>query len=225
MYIVIVGGGKVGFYLAKELAEANHEVLVIERNAEKCAEIVESLGEIVMQGDGCEAAVQERAGMGRSDLLLAVTGEDEDNLVACQVAKHVFNVGRLVARINNPKNEVVFSELGIDSTVSATTAIMSHIEQELPTHQLIPLMHLRRGFEIIELKIPDDAAVVGMTVRDVLLPHHSLIWGIVDSDGNPKTPTADTILHAGDDVVAVTLQESEDALRSALTAPAPRRSF
>ena len=225
MYIVIVGGGKVGFYLGKELVDANHEVLIIERNAAKCAEIQEELGEIVMRGDGCEAAIQEQAGTGRADLLLAVTGEDEDNLVACQVARHVFNVPRMVARINNPKNELVFRKLGIDATVSATSAIMSHIEQELPTHPLISLMTLRRGFEIVEVRVPAEAAVVGKPLRDVLLPHQSLIWGIVDTEGNPKAPTADTTLHAGDEVVAVTLQESEEALRNALTAPPPERSL
>jgi len=226
MYIIIVGGGKVGYYMAKELAEeANHEVLVIESNAAKCEEIAETLPDIVMRGDGCEAAIQERAGAGRADLLLAVTGEDEDNLVACQVAKHVFNVPRIVARINNPKNEGVFRELGIDSTVSATSAIMAHIEQELPSHPLISLLTLRRGFEIVEVRIPDRAAVVNRPLRDVLLPHQSLIWGIVDADGNPKAPTAETVLHAGDEVVAVTLKESEEALRAALTMPAPERSF
>jgi len=225
MYIVIVGGGKVGFYLAKELVEANHEVLVIERNASKCAEIQEALGEIVMRGDGCEAAIQERAGVSRADLLLAVTGEDEDNLVASQVARHVFSVARTVARINNPKNELIFRKLGIDSTVSATSAIMAHIEQELPTHPLISLLTLRRGFEIVEVRVPDDAAVVGKVMREVLLPHQSIIWGIVDADGNPKQPTAETVLHAGDEVVAVTLRESEEALRNALTAPIPQRSL
>ena len=225
MYIIIVGGGKVGYYLAKELVEASHEVLVIERNPAKVEGIAETLGEIVMRGDGCEAVILERAGTGRADLLLAVTGEDEDNLVACQVARHVFNVARTVARINNPKNELIFRKLGIDLTVSATSAIMSHIEQVLPTHPLISLMTLRHGFEIVEVRIPDQAAVVGKVIRDVLLPHHSLIWGIVDNEGNPKTPTADTILHAGDEVVAVTLQESEEALRTALTALAPERSF
>lgn len=225
MYIIIVGGGKVGYHLAKELVEANHEVLVIEIDQAKSAEITESLGEIVMAGDGCEAAIQERAGMGRADLLLAVTGDDEDNLVACQVARHVFHVDRMVARINNPKNELIFRKLGIDSTVSATSAIMAHIEQELPTHPMISLVHLRRGFEIVELRLPEDAAVVGRTVRDILLPQHSILWGIVDATGEPKTPTADTVLHAGDDVVAVTLEESAEALRAALTAPPPERSF
>jgi trk system potassium uptake protein TrkA len=225
MYIVIIGGGKVGYYLGKELVEANHEVLIIERNAAKVAEIAETLGEIVMRGDGCEAAIQERAGAGRADLLLAVTGEDEDNLVACQVARHVFNVPRMVARINNPKNELIFRKLGIDVTVSATTAIMSHIEQELPTHPLISLLTLRRGFEIVEIRVPPESAVVGKPLKDVLLPHQSLIWGIVDTEGNPKAPTVDTVVHAGDEIVAVTLQESEEALRAALTAPAPQRSF
>ena len=165
MYIVIVGGGKVGFYLAKELVEANHEVLVIEQNPAKCAEIAETMGEIVMRGDGCEASVLEKAGAGRADLLLAVTGDDEDNLVACQVARHMFDVGKTVARINNPKNEVILRKLGIDLPVSATSAIMSHIEQELPSHPLISLMTLRHGFEIVEVKIPEDAGVVGKALQ------------------------------------------------------------
>ena len=225
MYIVVVGGGKVGFYLAKELVVANHEVLVIERDPAKCAEISETLGEIVMRGDGCEAAMHERAGTGRADLLLAVTGEDEDNLVACQVARHLFKVARTVARINNPKNEVIFRELGIDFTVSATTVILSQIEQELPSHPLIPLLTLKGGFEIVEVKIPEAAAVVGRRLDAIELPSQSLIWGIVDTDGNPKAPTADTVLHVGDEVVAVTLQQSEEALRAALTGPSPGRSF
>lgn len=225
MYVIIVGGGKVGYYLAKELVEASHEALVIERDPAKIGETSESLGEIVMRGDGCEAAIQEKAGAGRADLFLAVTGGDEVNLVACQVARHVFNVPRTVARINNPKNEHIFRKLGIDLTVSATSAIMSHIEQELPTHPLISLLKLRHGFEIVEVRIPDGAAVVDKLIRDVILPNQSIIWGIVDTDGNPKTPTAETVLHAGDEVVAVTLQESEEALRTALTGPPSQRSL
>ncbi len=221
MYIIIVGGGNVGYYLAKELVEADHEVLIIEENASRAAEIAETLGEIVMHGDGCEAAIHEQAGTGRADLILAVTGGDQDNLVACQVARHLFDVGRTVARINNPKNDPIFRKLGIDLTVSATSAIMAHIEQELPTHPLISLMTLRHGFEIVEVKIPEDATVVDKPVRDVVLPDDSAIWGIVDTEGNPKTPTADTVLRAGDGVVAVTTRESEDALRSALGAATP----
>ncbi len=219
MYIVIVGGGKVGFYLAKELVEAGHEVLVIERDPRRAEEIAETLGEIVMHGYGEEAAIQEQAGSGRADLFLAVTGEDEANLVACQVARHRFNAKRIVARINNPKNEEIFLKLGIDVTVSATSVILSQIEQELPVHPLIPLLQLRSGFELVEVKIPDEAGVLGDKLSDIELPERSLVWGIVDADGNPKVATADTILHQGDEVVAVTLKDSEDALRAALTEP------
>lgn len=219
MYIVIVGGGKVGFYLAKELLEAGHEALVIERNHSRAEEIAETLGEIVMHGYGEEAAIQQQAGSARADLFLAVTGEDEVNLVACQVARHRFKVKRIVARINNPKNEAIFRKLGIDVTVSATSVILSQIEQELPVHSLIPLLQLRGGFEIVEVKIPDGSGVLGDKLGDIELPHRSLVWGIVDADGNPKAATADTVLHPGDEVVAVTLKESEEALRAALTDP------
>jgi trk system potassium uptake protein TrkA len=225
MYIIVVGGGKVGFHLAKELIEANHEVLVIEQDAVKAKEIAESLGDIVMDGDGCEASVLEKAGTARADMMLAVTGDDEDNLVACQVAKQRFNVPRTVARINNPNNEEIFQKLEVDITVSATSAIMAHIEQELPTHHLIPLMRLKgSGLEIVEVRIPADSRVVGQPVRSVLLPYRSMISLVVSADGQPTVPSGDTILHAGDEVVAVTLHESEEQLRDALMEPLPVRT-
>lgn len=217
MYIVIIGGGQVGFYLAKELVEANHEVLVIEENPSRSAEIAETLGEIVMRGDGCEAAIQEQVGTARADLLLAVTGADPDNLVACQVAKHVFNVPRTVARINDPKNELIFRKLGIDFTVSATSVILSQIEQELPDHPLIPLLTLRSGFEIVEVKIPRGARVAGKPLGELALPERSIVWGVIDAEGTPLAPDAARVLDGGDAVVVVAPVESEEALRSALT--------
>ncbi len=226
MYIIVVGGGKVGFHLAKELVEASHEVLVIEQDPEKAAEIQEELGDIVMSGDGCEATVLDKAGTSRADMLLAVTGDDEDNLVACQVAKERFNVARTVARINNPKNEEIFRVLNVDITVSATSAIMAHIEPELPTHRLTTLTKLGgAGLEIVELRIPDDSRVAGKRIREVLLPYQSMILLVVSEDGLPKVPSADTMVSPGDVVVAVTLQESENALREALLLPPPARSF
>ena len=217
MYIIIVGGGKVGYYLAKELVEADHEVLVIELDPANCAEITETLGDIVLRGDGCEVAIQEKVGTGRADLFLAVTGDDEDNLVACQVARHIFNVPRTVARINDPKNELIFRKLGIDLTVSATSAIMAHIEQELPSHPLIPLLQLRSGFEIVEVKIPDGARVAGKKLGELALPEQSIIWGVIDAEGTPQAPDAARVLDGGDAVVVVAPVESEEALRSALT--------
>lgn len=221
MYIIVVGGGKVGYYLAKELVEEGHEVLVIEKDATKVEGIAENLGDITLRGDGCEAATMEMAGFGRADMVIAVTGDDEDNLVACQVAKAKFSVPRALARINNPKNEEIFKRLGIDSTVSATTAILAQIEQELPTHPLIPLLTLKGGgLEMVEVKVPENSAVVGKRISEILLPQQSLIALIVDEDGVPKVPKNDTVVRAGDEVVAVTRTENEDALRSVLTSPA-----
>jgi len=222
VYYIIVGGGKIGYYLAKELLDDQHEVLIIEQDAEKCAQIADDLGEVVMLGDGCEAATLERAGMARADMVIALTGDDEDNLVACQVAKHKFDVPHTVARINNPKNESIFKKLGIDATISSTSVILAHIEQELPSHPLIPLMALKGGLEIVEIKIPPEAQVVGRPIKGVLLPQQSLITLIVGSDGQARLPTGDTIIQAGDEVVAVTMLENEEGLRSALIGtPAP----
>lgn len=225
MYIIIVGGGKIGYFLARQLLEDQHEVLIIEQNVEKAAQIAEDLGEIVMIGDGCEAATMERAGVGRADMAIALTGDDEDNLVVCQVAKHKFNVPHTIARINNPKNERIFKMLGIDATISSTGIILAHIEQELPSHPMIPLMTLKGGgLEIVEVKIPPEAQVVGKPVRALLLPQKSLITLIIGADGQARLPTGDTLIQAGDEVVAVTMLDSEDALRSALTGThAPQR--
>jgi trk system potassium uptake protein TrkA len=221
MYIIVVGGGKVGYYLAKELVEDGHEVLVIEKNAAKAERIAEELGDISLAGDGCEASTMEMAGFGRADMVLAVTGDDEDNLVVCQVAKKKFKVRRTVARINNPKNEEIFKKLGIDTTVSATTAILAQIEQELPAHPLIPLLTLKGGgLEIVEVKVPEHSAVVGKRIGEILLPQQSIIALIVDQDGVPRVPKDDTVVRAGDEVVAVTRTENEDSLRAVLTAAA-----
>ena len=226
MYIIVVGGGKIGYFLARQLLEDQHEVLIVEQNAEKAAQIAEDLGEIVMIGDGCEASTMERAGMGRADMAIALTGDDEDNLVVCQVAKHKFNVPHTIARINNPKNERIFKMLGIDATISSTGVILGHIEQELPSHPMIPLMTLKGGgLEIVEVKIPPDALVVGKPVRGILLPQKSLITLIIGSDGQARLPSPDTMMQAGDEVVAVTMLESEDALRSALTGTIPSQRY
>jgi trk system potassium uptake protein TrkA len=220
MYIVIVGGGKVGFHLARELLDEGHEVLVIEKDEHgpRSAFIAEELGDVVLRGDGCEARVQESAGVARADMLIAVTGDDEDNLVACQVAKYRFGVKRTVARINNPKNESIFRELGIDVTVSATTAILNQIEQEFPTHRLVPLLHLRGNsdLEIVEIKVPAGARVIGQSATKVLLPQGAIIALVVDAEGNPRLP-GDSTLRAEDEVIAITRVEAENELRQALT--------
>lgn len=218
MYILIVGGGKVGYYLARSLVQEGHEVLVIEQNPQKCERMAEELGSVVMQGDGCEAATLAEAGTGRADVVIAVTGDDEDNLVVCQVAKRKFGVPRAIARINNPRNEGIFKKLGIDATVSATKVIMEHIQQALPTHPLMHLLTLRsQGLEVVDVKIPSGGGAVGKKLKDIPLPPNSILSLVISTVRGPQVPTGETVLEAEDEVVAVTRLEQEDALREALT--------
>jgi trk system potassium uptake protein TrkA len=217
LYIIIVGGGKIGYFLARQLLHDQHEVLIIEQNPDKSAQIAEDLGEIVMVGDGCEASTLERAGMARTDMVIALTADDEDNLVVCQVAKHKFNVPHTISRINNPDNERLFKMLGIDATISSTGIILAHIEQELPTHPLIPLLTLKGGaLEIVEIKVPPESRIIGQPIKSLLLPQRSLIILVIGPDGQARLPAPDTIIQTGDEVVAVTMPETEESLRSAL---------
>ena len=217
MYIVIVGGGEVGYYLAKALLDEGHEILVIEKNADRNEYICDELGSVCVRGDGCEAATLTEIGTGRADMLIAVTGDDEDNLVACQVAKHKFNVPRTIARISNPKNEAIFKKLGIDVTVSSTNIILENIEEEVPTHPLTHLLTIRdKGLEIVEVKIPPDSTSVGKQVKELSLPPESVLTLLIRKQQKPRVPTPNTILQAEDQIIAVTSPESEEALRTAL---------
>ena len=218
MYIIVVGGGKIGYYLTTTLLKEGHEVLILEKDPAKCDAISEHLGSVVVRGDGCEARTLGEAGTERADMLIAVTNEDEDNLVACQVAKHKFNVPRTIARINNPKNESLFKKLGIDVTVSSTNLILEHIAEEVPTHPLIHLLTLTgRNLEVIEIKVPADSAAVGKRIRELDLPPQSVIalmvgkWGAI-------VPTRNTILEPEAQLIAVTRIEAKEALREAITA-------
>ncbi len=215
MYVIIAGGGKVGYYLAQELMQSNHEVLVIERDSNRANQIQDELGQNVMRGDGCEARTLDAAGVARADIVAAVTGDDEDNLVVCEIARRR-GVPRTIARINNPKNELLFKKRGIETTISATQAVLAQIEQELPTHELIPLLQLNSGLEVLEIKLPETSPVAGRSVREVLLPPESLISLVVDPGGVPRIPSGDTRLSAGDALVVVTRNECVELVREAL---------
>jgi len=217
MYIVIIGGGKVGFYLAKALLNEGHEILVVEKDASRTDFIRNELGSICIRGDGCEVTTLTEVGTGRANMFIAVTGDDQDNLVACQVAKHKFNVPQTIARISNPKNETIFKKLGIDVTVSSTNIILEYIEQEVPTHPLTHLLNIGdKGLEIVEVKIPPNSPTIGKTVKELSLPAGSILSLIIRRQGKPQVPTAETILQAGDQIIAVTTPETEAALRTIL---------
>lgn len=217
MYIIIVGGGKVGYYLAKSLLTEGHEVLLVEKDPYKCAALTDEFGTNILQGDGCEVPSMNEAGMSRADVVIAVTGEDEDNLAVCQVAKLQFDVPRTIARINNPKNERIFRRLGIDVTVSSTELIMSQIEQVIPAHSLIHLLTLRgMGVSFIELEIPANSPALNHPVRTLGIPADSILPLLIRGGNETIIPYGDTVLEPGDQVIAVTSEASESVLRRIL---------
>ena len=218
MYIIVIGGGRVGYYLTKALLAEGHEVLVIEKDASICEDIREELGSISLRGDGCEASTLTEAGAERANMLIAVTGDDEDNLIACQVSKHKFNVPRTIARIRNPQNETLFKMLGIDVTISSTNVILEHIEEEVPTHSLTHLLAIENSQqELVEVKISVGAATVGKTIRELSLPPEAKLTLIIREGGETLSPASNAILRAGDRIIALTTHTAEERLRDALT--------
>jgi trk system potassium uptake protein TrkA len=217
MYIIVVGGGRLGYYLLKALLNEGHEVLLLEKNDRICKNIIEEMGSVCYRGDGCEAATLAEVGTSRADMLVAVTGDDEDNLVACQVAKHKHNVPRTIARIRNPQNAILFKKLGVDVTVSTTDLILEAIEREVPTHPLTHLLTIEeKGLVIVDVKISAESTTVGKTVKGLSLPKESKLVLVIPGQGSAHVPVANTVLQAGDQVIAVTSAESEEALRASL---------
>jgi trk system potassium uptake protein len=213
MYIIVIGAGKVGYYLTKSLLSEGEEVLVIEKDALKTENIVNHLNGNAIQGDGAEATTLSEAGVERADVVVAVTGHDEDNLVICQVAKHRFKVPRTIARVNNPRNRAVFGELGIDATVSATDLLLSLLQQEIPSHPIVHLLSLEEGgAEVVELELHDGSELAGKTWSEVGLPGNSVLAAIVRGQ-HASVPSPDTVLKPGDRLVIVTEIANEPALR------------
>ena len=216
MYVIVVGGGKVGYYLAKALQAAGQEVTLIEKLQRRFDLLQEEFGDVAFLGDGCEVRTLEQAGAARADLVAAVTGDDEDNLVVCQMAKRKFNVKRVIARINNPKNEVTFQMLGIDETVSSTKLIYSLIEQEVEVADVIPLMALRKGqLELVEVALTEDSPSINRRVRDLALPAKSAL-AILVRGNDAEIISGDTVLHAGDIIVAITPSPIVQKFREAM---------
>jgi trk system potassium uptake protein TrkA len=219
MYIVIIGAGNVGYHLAKAVLSKGHEVLLIDRDAATLERIEDELGSIGLRGDGCEATTLEEAGTARADLFVAVTDQDADNLVACQIAKHRFKVPRTVARMSDLKNEPLFKKLGVDVTVSSTILILQYIESQTARPPMLTRLAVLRGSdrEIVDVKIPPTSAVVGKKIRDISLPQNSLIILLIRRDERIQLPTSTTALEAGDRLVVVGDRASEQGLHRALT--------
>ncbi len=217
MYVLIAGGGKVGSNVARSLLRLNHEVTLIEQRRSRYESLEAEFGHQVQQGDATELHTLERAGIARPpDLVLALTGDDEDNIIICQVAREKYDVQKVIARVNDPRNQPHFDLLGISPTVSATATILALIEHEVPEHELVHLLELRKeNLEIVEVQIAAGDPCAGKTVERIRLPEGSRLISVM-RNGNAEIAVGSTELRPGDQVLAILQPGKEDELRRAL---------
>jgi trk/ktr system potassium uptake protein len=212
MYVIIAGAGKVGWNLARELIQEGHEVTAIESDRDRYMTVEEELEHAVHYGDATELWVLERAGIRRADMVIAVTGDDEDNILISQVAKEKYEVDHTIARANNPRNVAHFELLGVRPVVSATDLILRLIEHEVPHHGLVHLLDLRQEqLEIIELEVSDDAEAAGKRIKELPLPDGCLVVSVI-RNGTGFVPNAESMIKEGDEVLAVLSHGDEDAV-------------
>src|SRR5918996_520658 len=207
MFVLVIGGGKVGYYLAKELIESGHEVVLMEKDHERADQIADEIGSIVIAHDGCEGKHLAEAGANRAGIVAAVTGDDEDNLVVCQMAKHHFDVPRTIARVNNPKNEDLFRHLGVDEIISPTRMALASIEQDIPVHELLHLADLKGGqLQLLEAQIADDSPAVGRRASDIPLPEGCSLFVLLRGS-NVQSIRSETVFQVGDKILAISNPE------------------
>jgi trk system potassium uptake protein len=212
LYIIIAGAGKVGWNLARELVEKGNEVTLIENNRDRFQTVEQELEHNVQYGDASELWVLERAGIQRADMVIAVTGDDEDNMLICQVAKEKYLVDRIIARVNNPRNRQHFELLGIKPFVSATDLILRLLEHEVPEYGLVHLLDLpEERLEIIEMLLARDSRAAGRRVGELEMPEGSLLISVL-RQGRGFVPGPDTVLEPGDEILAVLDPGLEDDL-------------
>jgi K+ transport systems, NAD-binding component len=214
MRIIIVGGGKTGSYIAKLLASENHSIKVIEQKKTAVAKLscdIDSAN--IIRGNGSDPTVLEEADILHADVVVAVTGEDEVNLVVSMLAKMEYGVGRVVARVNNPNNSWMFNAgMGVDVGIDQASTLARFVEEGLNPKEISTLMKLARGDnEIIQLEVSSDSQVVGRSVKDLKLPEKSILIAIEKPDGNVLIPNGNTVISGGDEIIALT--DSDDRIK------------
>ena len=217
MKVVIAGAGAVGTFVASDLLAANHDVLLIERNADLVARLRPSSEVDIYLGDACEVSVLDSAGMADVDVMVAATGEDQVNLVISLLAKQEFAVPRVVARINEPRNKWLFNESwGVDVSVSTPHLLTALIEEAFSVGSFVRLLELGGGgAQLIEVTLAEDSPAKGRSVMDLAVPREATLVAIL-REGHVIVPRGDTILEGGDEVVALTTPASEDAVKRLL---------
>jgi trk system potassium uptake protein TrkA len=216
-FVIVVGGGQVGSSVTRKLLDLGHEVVIVEQRRDRYLALDEELGHRAQAGDGTELSVLEGAGIKRpADIVVAVTGDDEDNLIICQLARERYDVPKVVARVNDPRNQAHFDLLGIAPTVSATQMVMALVQHEIPEHELVQLVQLRReNLEIVEVEVGDSAAAAGKRVEQLRLPETARLISVM-RDGKAEIAVGSTKLLPGDQVLAVLQPGGEAELHKLL---------
>jgi trk system potassium uptake protein TrkA len=216
MYIVIVGGGQIGYYLTKDLLEMGYEVTLLDWNADVVDRLSYEIGESVLLGTGTSIDGLEIAGASRADVLIAVTGDDEDNLVACQLGAKYFNIPKTIGKISNPKNEELFRKLDIGTTMSGTSAIVDEVESHVAKKCMLKLLEFNHHETILfEAELFKDAPVVGKRIKDIELPYACTIVSILHG-AEVVYPKDDTVFTENDIVLVVTSHREQSNVRKIL---------
>ena len=217
MYVLIAGGGKAGANVMRSLLRAGHEATLIEQDRDRFEALENEFEHQAMHGDATEIFVLEKAGIRRPpDLVLALTGDDEDNLIISQLAKEKYGVTKVIARVNDPRNQAHFDLLGISPTVCATSSILGLVEHEVPEHELVHLLELRKeNLEIVEVQIDKNAPCAGRKVESLRMPEGSRLISVM-RDGKAEVAVGSTELRPGDQVLAILQPGKEDELRRVL---------
>lgn len=216
MYILVIGGGKIGYHLVRNLLSEGHEVGVIEKDLRVCDAIADQYNVMVINGDGTYPSLLREAGAERADCVVAVAGRDQDNLVCCQLSKHVFGVKRTIARVNDPRNDELFHLLGVNALISVTALVSNLIDREIAPQDMITLLTLKHGHLVmVEASLKGDSPAVGKALSDLQLPADSILVSVLRGD-LVVVPTGTTVLESGDDLVAITTSGHEVELRKAL---------
>ena len=218
MRVAIAGAGAVGVYISNDLVSAGHEVLLIEQDPEVKERATTAEGVEWFVGDACEVASLREAGLERCDVIVAATGDDEDNLVVSLLAKTEFAVPRVIARVNEPRNEWLFNEnWGVDLSVSTPHLITALVEEAVTVGRLVRILQFEGGqARLVEVTLADDAAVIDRSISELELPRDSTLVAIVREE-HVVMPRGDTVFEAGDEVLAMVTPDSEDAVRQLLT--------
>ena len=221
MLAVIVGGGRGGSYLAQDLQGQGYQVKVVDRRPDVVAKLRQEIDGEVLCGDGCSPQILEQVGAAQAKLVVAMLHADEDNLVVCRLAKHQFKVARVIARVNNPQNEWLYTKAwGVDVAISQVHLTAKVIEEEIGLGELVTLLKLNRGeAALVEMRLPEGSPALGKAIRELQLPADTVIVSII-RDGKLVIPRGDTSLQVGDEVLAVSTVKSEPALKEALVGPA-----